>query len=76
LEKSFSPQTPTEGLDFWRLGALNLAGGNIKNIAINAAVFAAQEDKPVMMKHILKATQAEYVKLERTLTAQEINGWV
>jgi AAA+ superfamily predicted ATPase len=75
-KRAFPPQTPTEGLDFWRLGALNLAGGNIKNIAINAAVFAAQEDKPVMMKHILKATQAEYVKLERTLTDREIYGWV
>jgi len=75
-QRSFPSQTPTHDLDFWKLGFLNVAGGNIKNIAINAAVLAAQEDQPIRMKHILKATQAEYVKLERTLTAQEINGWV
>jgi len=75
-KRAFPAKTPTKDLDFWRLGALNVAGGNIKNIAINAAVLAAQEDQPIRMKHILKATQAEYVKLERTLTAQEINGWV
>ncbi len=75
-KRAFPPKTPTEGLDFWRLGALNLAGGNIKNIALNAAVFAAEAGESVMMKHILRATQAEYIKLERTLTEREIYGWV
>jgi ATP-dependent 26S proteasome regulatory subunit len=75
-QRSFPDQTPTEGLNFEYLGSLNVAGGNIKNIALNAAVYAAQEDEAVMMKHILKATQAEYVKLERTLTDREIYGWV
>ena len=75
-KRSFPPQTPTQELDFWRLGSLNVAGGNIKNIALNAAVYAAEDNEPVMMKHILRATQAEYIKLERTLSNQEIRGWV
>jgi len=29
-----------------------------------------------MMKHILKATESEFVKLETTLTGMEIGGWV
>jgi len=29
-----------------------------------------------MMKHILKATESEFVKWETTLTGMEIGGWV
>lgn len=72
----FPVQTPTEGLDFKKLGRLNISGGNIRNIAINAAILAADAEESVMMKHILKATQSEYLKLERTLTENEIKGWI
>ena len=37
----FPAATPTEGLDFERLARLNVAGGNIRNIALNAAFLAA-----------------------------------
>ena len=72
----FSKETPTEGLDFKRLGQLTVAGGNIRNIALNAAFLAADADEPVQMKHILQAAKAEYVKLERQLTDIETKGWV
>jgi AAA+ superfamily predicted ATPase len=72
----FPSQTPTEGLNFNKLGHLSVAGGNIRNIALNAAVLAADADEPVMMKHILRATKSEYLKLERTLTDSEIRGWI
>jgi len=72
----FPKNTPTEGLDCVKLGRLNVAGGNIRNIALNAAFMAADTGEPVQMKHLLIAARAEYVKLERTLTDAEIRGWL
>lgn len=72
----FPKATPTEGLDFSRLGKLNMAGGNIRNIAMNAAFLAADAGEPVMMKHLLQATKTECVKVERLLTDVEVKGWV
>ncbi|MHC5721625.1 MAG: ATP-binding protein, partial [Nostoc sp.] len=37
----FPPDTPTQGLDATQLARLNVAGGNIRNIALNAAFLAA-----------------------------------
>jgi len=59
-----------------RLAQLNLAGGNIRCIALNAAFRAAQANKQLGMEHLLEATQSEYAKLERTLTEAEIRGWL
>jgi AAA+ superfamily predicted ATPase len=72
----FPKNTPTEGLDCVKLGRLNVAGGNIRNIALNAAFMAADAGEPVQMKHLLIAARTEYVKLERTLTDAEIRGWL
>jgi len=36
----FPKRTPVKGLDYGRLAALNMTGGNIKNIALNAAFLA------------------------------------
>lgn len=72
----FPKNTPTEGLDCVKLGRLNVAGGNIRNIALNAAFMAADAGEPVQMKHLLIAARTEYLKLERTLTDAEIRGWL
>jgi hypothetical protein len=72
----FPPGTPTEHLDIGRLARLNVAGGNIRNIALNAAFLAADAAEPVRMSHLLRAARGEYAKLERTLTDSEIAGWV
>jgi ATP-dependent 26S proteasome regulatory subunit len=75
-QRIFPSITPTEGLDVNKLAKLNAAGGNIRNIGLNAAFLAADAGEPVMMKHILQATRREYVKMEKTLTDVEIRGWV
>jgi hypothetical protein len=72
----FPKQTPTEGLDEAKLAKLNVTGGNIRNIALNAAFIAADADQPIRMEHILQAARSEYTKLERPLTDVEIKGWV
>jgi AAA+ superfamily predicted ATPase len=71
----FPSGTPTHALDFDRLGQLNVAGGNIRNIALNSAFLAAEENEPVGMSHILRAARSEYAKLDRTLTDAESSGW-
>ena len=75
-QRIFPTKTPTNKLDFNKLGCLNVAGGNIRNIALNAAFVAADAGEAVMMKHILQAAKSECVKLERSLTDVEIRGWV
>lgn len=72
----FPANTPTEGLDFDKLAQLNVTGGNIRNIALNAAFLAAEAGEAVSMKHILRAAKSEYVKMEKSLTEVEVKGWV
>ncbi|MEL6248659.1 MAG: ATP-binding protein [Cyanobacteria bacterium J06627_15] len=72
----FPAKTPTEGLVYERLAKLSIAGGNIRNIALNAAFIAADAGEPVKMQHLLQAAKQEYLKLERPLTDAEVKGWV
>jgi hypothetical protein len=74
-QRIFPPQTPLQDLDWERLAQLNVAGGNIRNIALNGAFLAASEGSPVTMAHLKRAAQAEYSKLERTLSSAEQRGW-
>ncbi|MGW2650128.1 AAA family ATPase [Streptomyces sp. NPDC001393] len=69
-------RTPTEGLEPERLAQLTVAGGSIRNIALAGAFLAAEEGSPVRMRHMLAAARTEYLKLERSLTPSEVEGWV
>jgi hypothetical protein len=71
----FPAATPTDGLDWAQLAKLRIAGGNIRNIALNAAFLAADAGQPVQMTHLMAATRSEYAKMERPLTAAETEGW-
>jgi ATPase family associated with various cellular activities (AAA) len=72
----FPSNTPTQGLDAVQLARLSVAGGNIRNIALNAAFLAADAGEAVQMKHLLRAAQSEYAKLEKPLTEAEVGGWM
>ena len=63
----FPAKTPTDGLDPTVLARLNIAGGNIRNIALNAAFLAAQSGRPIQMADVLHSARAEYAKLEKPL---------
>jgi SpoVK/Ycf46/Vps4 family AAA+-type ATPase len=71
----FPTQTPTEPLDFARLSQLNIAGGNIRNVALGGAFLAADRNEPVSMSHLAEAARSEYSKLERPLSDAESRGW-
>ena len=72
----FPAATPLENLDFARLARAQMAGGNIRNIALNAAFLAAQAHAPVQMGHLFQAAQSEAAKRERPLSDAETKGWV
>jgi ATP-dependent 26S proteasome regulatory subunit len=71
----FPAQTPTDALDFAQLARLPVAGGNIRNMALNAAFVAAEAGEPVRMVHLLLAAKHECQKLERPISESEIGGW-
>jgi ATP-dependent 26S proteasome regulatory subunit len=71
----FPSATPVDSLDFVKLAQLNVSGGHIRNIALSAAFFAADEGHPVRMTHLLKAARAESAKLEHVLSEAEVSGW-
>jgi ATP-dependent 26S proteasome regulatory subunit len=65
----FPKKTPLDNqLNFSQLAKLNIAGGNIHNIALYSAFLAANENTPINMQHIKRATQVEYTKMEKPLT--------
>jgi hypothetical protein len=72
----FPAQTPIDNLDFQKLATLNIAGGNIRNMAMNAAFLAAEADEAVGMKHLIKAAKSEYMKLERLWMEADVKGWL
>jgi len=74
--RAFSPQVPLDNIDFEKLARLHVAGGNIRNIALYAASIAAHRGEPVGMEHLLRAAQAECVKIERAPSSLELGGWV
>jgi hypothetical protein len=72
----FPARTPTHDLDFRKLSQLNITGGNIRNIALNAAFLAAESSGRVEMGHVLTAARLEADRIERPLSEAEIRGWV
>ncbi len=72
----FPAATPTEGLQPANLARLNVAGGNIRNIALQAAFLASDAGQPVRMCHLLQAARSECAKLERPPSDAELGGWI
>ena len=67
------PDTPLDDtLDLELLAArYEMAGGNIKNIAVAAAFLAADEGEVVGMNHVIQATLREYQKTGKLLVEED-----
>lgn len=52
-----------------------LAGGNIKNIIVNAAFLAAEESKVIGMEHVIKATKREFQKIGKVCSQSEFGKY-
>ncbi len=74
-EKVFPPEVPVAQIDFVKLASLDIAGGNIRNVAINAAFYAAEENGSLSMAHLAKAARREYSKLEKPIRESDLRGW-
>jgi hypothetical protein len=71
-EKALPGLTPQKDLDYQRLARLNISGGNIHSIALNAAFLAAQNGQTVTMPTLLTAARAELRKLEKGYSEAEL----
>lgn len=71
----FPEPLPRDTLKLDQLARLHMAGGNIRNIAMNAAFLAADDGERLGMPHLARAARMEYAKLEKPLSETEIGGW-
>lgn len=71
----FPAATPIKSLDPGRLARLNITGGSIRSIALNATFLAAEAGEAVGMSHIALAARREYDKLEKPFTAAEAEAF-
>jgi hypothetical protein len=72
----FPASTPLDRIDHAKLARLNVPGGCIRNIALNAAFLAAESAQPVSMSHLLRAARGEAAKRERPFSDAETREWV
>lgn len=70
----FIPGSECGDLDFVRLSAFNLTGGNIHSIALNAAFLAARSGDYVNMRHVAQALRTEFRKLDKPVNEAEFKG--
>ncbi|MBQ6508088.1 MAG: ATP-binding protein [Flexilinea sp.] len=65
-----------KNIDFKYLAdTFDLSGSNIKAILFNAAYMAGAEDKPVGMKHIVRAMEFEYNKLGKLVNTSDFGDY-
>ncbi|MFQ5525099.1 MAG: ATP-binding protein [Thermoanaerobaculia bacterium] len=74
-QRTFPPQTETEGLDIAKLARLSVAGGSIRNIALGAAFLAAEAGEPVRMEHLLEAAKSDFAKVRKPFPDSEVRDW-
>jgi hypothetical protein len=67
----FPPEVKKVNLDLDRLARLNLTGGNIHNVAINAAFLAARAEGVISMPLVLDAARSEFRKLGRPISESD-----
>lgn len=72
--EAFPPQAPVGEVDFDRLARLNLTGGSIHNVALNAAFLAANCGGLVTMEMMLAAARSEFRKLERPINESDFTA--
>lgn len=69
--------TPLAGDIDWGFLAekFELSGGHIKNIVLSAAFMAAGEDRPIGMRHLLRAAVGEMKKNDIVVVREELREY-
>ncbi|HBV97838.1 MAG: hypothetical protein JL50_02645 [Peptococcaceae bacterium BICA1-7] len=73
----FPPEAPlASDIDFGFIAEkFEIAGGNIKNIALSAAFLAAENSESICMKHIIKAARHELQKTGKILLKEDLGEY-
>jgi hypothetical protein len=73
----FPPAAPlADDLDLAPLACrFPLSGGSIRNVALNAAYFAASASEPIATTHLVRAIRREYQKMGRPCTEDEFGPY-
>ena len=74
-QKVFPASAPARNLDFDALSALEITGGNIRNVAVNGAFLAASAGADISMTHLVRAARREYTKIDKLATATEFGRY-
>ena len=75
-KKGFPKETKTGEIDYHYLARqFPLSGGNIKNIILSAAFYAAGRQESVGMEHILTAVRDEYAKYDKKMEDHEFGEY-
>jgi SpoVK/Ycf46/Vps4 family AAA+-type ATPase len=76
-EQIWPERTPREaGLDLGFMARhFEIAGGNIRNVALAAAFLAAADGGAVTMAHLIQATQREYQKIGKLVVEREFGEY-
>jgi SpoVK/Ycf46/Vps4 family AAA+-type ATPase len=76
-EKVWPENTPrSQDLDLsFMARRFEMAGGNIRNIALAAAFLAAADEGAVTMAHLIQATRREYQKMGKVVTEGEFRSY-
>ena len=74
-ERVFPAQADVDGLEMAMLSNLDLSGGNIRSIAVNAAFLAASDGAAIGMPHVVRAAAREYVKLAKPIGVAEFGAY-
>jgi len=69
-----TPQSPDLDLEFMA-GHFEVAGGNIRNIALAAAFLAADDGGTVNMVHLTRATRREFQKMGKLVMEKEFGEY-
>ena len=72
--RQFPPGAPLGEVDFTALARLNLPGGNIRSIAVNAAFKAADAGTRIEQSLLATAAHEEFAKLERSMGSAAMGG--
>jgi hypothetical protein len=77
-ERNLPDRVPRDaGLDLAFLARqFRIAGGNIRNICVSAAYFAAAADHPISMADLIRGTEREYRKLGRLTVEAEFGPYM
>lgn len=75
--RSFGVHAPVDGIDFdWLAQRFDLTGGEIRNVALEAAFRAARSGEAISMAHLLAAMRREMRKAGRLFKKEDFADWL